>query len=196
MTTELRTRARLAWAGWPDTAYTREILAASGCSDPVFAAAWDRVVAVIIGAARSMGLQQKPVGYQIVGPSGVASKTIVNRSLREAVERRGGKLRPLYAALDAEAGSTATLAHEAVWGMLGVTNHADAVLKLKRLMEETRRFARIAAIDEKFDTATDWGSWMVGAANEREQHVKKLRAAGYTISHRHQARTSSGERVS
>ena len=35
-------------------------------------------------------------------------------------------------------------------------------------MDREAAIARIAEIDAMFECATFWGSWMVGAANERE----------------------------
>ena len=54
---------------------------------------------------------------------------------------------------------------------------------------------RIAEIDNLFAEATDWGSWMVEAANERESLVNALRKEGHHIEHKHQARSSTGGRV-
>lgn len=50
--------------------------------------------------------------------------------------------------------------------------------------------ARIAEIDEMFDSAKAWGSWMVMCANERE-----ALATRYGLPHRYLARTSSGGRT-
>lgn len=44
---DLRTRARLAWNGWPDSAEARSIIAAHEAKDAYSAAAWDRVIAAI-----------------------------------------------------------------------------------------------------------------------------------------------------
>jgi hypothetical protein len=46
---------------------------------------------------------------------------------------------------------------------------------------------RIAAIDAMFESATDWGSWMVMVANERRTLVTHLNDHGHEIPHRHQA---------
>lgn len=58
------------------------------------------------------------------------------------------------------------------------------------------RFARIAEIDMMFKDVTGWGSWMVMAANEREQLVDALRKEGHAIDHKFQARSGNGARVS
>lgn len=55
---------------------------------------------------------------------------------------------------------------------------------------------RIAGIDSLFENATTWGSWMVSAANEREQLVNRLRKNGHQIEHKYQARTPAGGPVS
>ena len=57
------------------------------------------------------------------------------------------------------------------------------------------RLTRIAEIDSWFSEATDWGSWMVEAANEREELVNALRKEGHQIEHKDQARSSTGGRV-
>lgn len=44
---------------------------------------------------------------------------------------------------------------------------------------------RIAEIDAMFDSATIWGSWMIGVANERRTLVTHLNANGRDIPHRH-----------
>lgn len=50
--------------------------------------------------------------------------------------------------------------------------------------------ARIAAIDEKFEAAKRWGSWMVGLANERE-----MLATLFGLPQRFNARTGDGRRT-
>jgi hypothetical protein len=55
---------------------------------------------------------------------------------------------------------------------------------------------RIKNIDELFDGATGWGSWMVMAANEREALVNKLQANGVKIEHKWLARTADGGHTS
>lgn len=55
-------------------------------------------------------------------------------------------------------------------------------------MDEIRR--RIAEIDDMFEQAVSWGSWMVDAANERERLAEQ---AG--IEHKWLARTGSGGRT-
>ena len=57
------------------------------------------------------------------------------------------------------------------------------------------RLTRIAEIDSWFTEATGWGSWMVEAANEREELVNALRKEGQQIEHKYQARSSTGGRV-
>jgi hypothetical protein len=52
---------------------------------------------------------------------------------------------------------------------------------------------RIAAIDQAFEEATGWGSWMVSCANEREALVNRLREAGHDIAHKWLARTADGQ---
>lgn len=59
-------------------------------------------------------------------------------------------------------------------------------------MTDDAAIKRVAEIDEMFDGATGWGSWMVMAANERESIVDRLRAAGHKIEHKWLARTSGG----
>jgi hypothetical protein len=54
---------------------------------------------------------------------------------------------------------------------------------------------RIAEIDSLFAEATDYGSWMVEAANERESLVNALIKEGHQIEHKHQARSGAGGRV-
>jgi len=50
--------------------------------------------------------------------------------------------------------------------------------------------ARIAQIDAMFEGATGWGSWMVMAANEREEL-----ATHFSLPQKYQARTASGGRT-
>jgi len=54
---------------------------------------------------------------------------------------------------------------------------------------------RIKEIDDLFEGATGWGSWMVQCANEREDLVNSLAANGVHVEHRFQARTSDGGRT-
>jgi hypothetical protein len=56
-------------------------------------------------------------------------------------------------------------------------------------MTKDEAFARIVDIDKMFDEATGWGSWMVEAANEREDLANK-----YELPHKWQARCG-GERT-
>ena len=56
--------------------------------------------------------------------------------------------------------------------------------------------SRINDIDSMFACATEWGSWMVMCANERERLVDRLRKEGVDIAHKHLERTASGERAS
>ena len=58
-----------------------------------------------------------------------------------------------------------------------------------------RRLTRITEIDSWFTEATGWGSWMVEAANEREELVNALRKEGHRIEHKYQAQSSTGGRV-
>ncbi len=53
-----------------------------------------------------------------------------------------------------------------------------------------RARARIAEIDAMFESATSWGSWMVGCANEREALADQI-----GVPHKYQARTASGGRT-
>lgn len=62
-------------------------------------------------------------------------------------------------------------------------------------MSDTDALNRIAGIDSLFENATGWGSWMVSAANEREQLVNMLNKRGHQIEHKYQARTTAGGRV-
>jgi hypothetical protein len=55
---------------------------------------------------------------------------------------------------------------------------------------------RIAEIDRCFSEATNWGSWMVELANERESIVNRLRAQGYPCEHKYTARSANGGKVS
>ena len=50
--------------------------------------------------------------------------------------------------------------------------------------------ARIAEIDALFESATGWGSWMVMAANEREELADL-----YDLPQRYQARTADGHKT-
>jgi hypothetical protein len=55
---------------------------------------------------------------------------------------------------------------------------------------------RISEIDKMFEGATGWGSWMVMAANEREDLVDRLNSQyKMGLKHKHQARTASGART-
>lgn len=49
---ELRVLCRLAWNNWPDNDTSRREIAAHEARDPVSAAAWDRVVAALVGATK------------------------------------------------------------------------------------------------------------------------------------------------
>ncbi|OAF05484.1 hypothetical protein AYJ54_00835 [Bradyrhizobium centrolobii] len=56
--------------------------------------------------------------------------------------------------------------------------------------------ARIAEIDDMFENAKAWGSWMVSAANEREALVNSLKSRwGEEIQHKWLARTAGGGRT-
>jgi len=50
--------------------------------------------------------------------------------------------------------------------------------------------ARVAEIDAMFESATHWGSWMVAAANEREDLADR-----FGFEHKNLARTASGGRT-
>ena len=64
-------------------------------------------------------------------------------------------------------------------------------------MNDQDALNRIAGIDVLFENAKgSWGSWMVSAANEREQLVNRLRKNGHQIEHKYQARTAAGGPVS
>ncbi len=63
-------------------------------------------------------------------------------------------------------------------------------------MTDEEKLALIADLDALFDGATEWGSWMVSAANHRERLVNELNKCGHNIPHKNLARTSSGGRVS
>jgi len=64
-----------------------------------------------------------------------------------------------------------------------------------KVLRAAKDYERIAEIDAMFEEATGWGSWMVMAANEREGIVNRLRAEGYDVQHKYQARTASGART-
>ena len=55
---------------------------------------------------------------------------------------------------------------------------------------------RVIQIDAMLEDQTGWGSWVVEAANERENLVNQLRLKGYDVKHKHLSRTSNGGRVS
>lgn len=57
-------------------------------------------------------------------------------------------------------------------------------------MTESEATKRIAEIDAMFEAAKGWGSWMVGAANDREALALK-----FGFAHKYQARTPGGGRV-
>ena len=54
-------------------------------------------------------------------------------------------------------------------------------------MTQTEAEERIAHIDGMFAAALGWGSWMVMAANEREDLAER-----FGLPHKHLARTSDG----
>lgn len=56
--------------------------------------------------------------------------------------------------------------------------------------QERKARERIAEIDAMFDGAKSWGSWMVSAANEREDLANKIGA-----DHKYLARTATGGRT-
>jgi hypothetical protein len=49
---------------------------------------------------------------------------------------------------------------------------------------------RVAEIDKMFEGATGWGSWMVMAANEREDLADR-----FGLPQKYQARTGTGHRT-
>jgi len=52
---------------------------------------------------------------------------------------------------------------------------------------------RLAEIDDMFEAATGWGSWMVSVANEREALVNSINKRwGMELKHKWLARTASG----
>lgn len=58
--------------------------------------------------------------------------------------------------------------------------------------------ARLAEIDDMFENATGWGSWMVSVANEREVLVNSINSRWLMdepLKHKWQARTASGGRT-
>lgn len=55
--------------------------------------------------------------------------------------------------------------------------------------------SRITEIDRLFTDTISWGSWMVTAANEREELVNYLNARGVPKEHKYLARTGSGGRT-
>ena len=63
------------------------------------------------------------------------------------------------------------------------------------MTDTTADLARIAEIDEFFESATSYGSWMVMCANEREELVNQLQAQGHDIEHKYLARSGGGGRV-
>ena len=65
------------------------------------------------------------------------------------------------------------------------------------MTEEQRDEAkdRIAQIDQMFEAATGYGSWMIMCANEREDLVDRLRADGVMVEHKYQARLVDGSRT-
>ncbi len=58
--------------------------------------------------------------------------------------------------------------------------------------DTAKALERISEIDRLFDTPKRWGSWMVGAANERAALVTKLREHGFHIKHKWLVRIYSG----
>lgn len=64
-------------------------------------------------------------------------------------------------------------------------------------MNINEALSRIAEIDRLFEDATGWGSWMVTAANEREELVNYLNsfAPAHKVPHKYLARTGSGQRT-
>lgn len=54
-------------------------------------------------------------------------------------------------------------------------------------MTKDTALKRIKEIDQMFEEATGWGSWMVGLANEREALANK-----FDLPHKNLARTEAG----
>ncbi len=75
-------------------------------------------------------------------------------------------------------------------------------MNLKQLNDSADRglekeiLLRITEIDQSFEAATGWGSWMVPCSIEREQLVERLAKLGVSIPHRFLARDGDGRRVS
>lgn len=65
-------------------------------------------------------------------------------------------------------------------------SHEMGLRKLTKLEAITR----VAEIDKMFESATGWGSWMIGCANEREALANE-----FGFEHKHLARTASGART-
>lgn len=63
-------------------------------------------------------------------------------------------------------------------------------------MTKEEMLLRTAEIDQSFETATGWSSWMVPCSIEREQLVERLAKLGVSIPHRFLARDGDGRKVS
>ncbi len=51
----------------------------------------------------------------------------------------------------------------------------------RKFLSKEQKLARIAEIDAMFESAQTWGSWMVGASNERAGLVRLLKKYDDTI---------------
>lgn len=71
----------------------------------------------------------------------------------------------------------------------------DAMIQADNTDETWKQRRRIADIDALFESATGWGSWMVTAANEREELVNHCNKYGANLKHKHLARTANGQRT-
>jgi len=68
----------------------------------------------------------------------------------------------------------------------------EKVMTWERL-NQAETMVRLAEIDEMFEKATGWGSWMVSVANEREALVNSANKRwGSSLEHKWLARTASG----
>jgi hypothetical protein len=55
--------------------------------------------------------------------------------------------------------------------------------------------SKIEHIDDMFQTASGWGSWMVMASNDRYSLVEEAARLGYQMEHKYVAKDGSGNRV-
>jgi hypothetical protein len=62
---------------------------------------------------------------------------------------------------------------------------------VSNILSKEDKLARIAKIDEMFEDAKSWGSWMVFAANERASLVDRLaKYDGVTVEHKYRTNAS------